>query len=243
MYIGEELSSASFVNIGRLTKEEGYALISNVPDALVASSGQAVGCEGSQAMINKFLEEMRFFSPSISLAGKLFAAVEAARAEAIRGAMEDEEQIEREEEDELNITAPAAVATFGQVSAEEATVLQQRLLAEELYYHLAFLAGSQQAKSGVPLPIRESVVSGMANVLGLPEQEVPLAELADEFTGWVTELGQVTTGWGNIILAERGRIYLVERLPHGVGAEVPGKRVLIPYRRKKMAVALSSAGG
>jgi hypothetical protein len=195
-------------------------------------------------MINKLLEEMRFFSPSATLARRLFAAVEAARAEAIGKAMEDEEQVEREEEDEPDITAPAAVAASGSVSAEETTVLQQRLLAEELYYHLAFLAGSQQAKSGAPLPIRESVVSGMANVLGLPEQEVLLAGLADEFTGWITELGQVTTGWGNIILAERGRIYLEELLPHGEGAEVPGKRVLIPYRRKAMpAVVRSAAGG
>jgi hypothetical protein len=197
-------------------------------------------------MINKLLEEMRFFSPSASLARRLFVAVEAARAEAIRRVMEDEEQVEREEEDELDISAPAAVAASGSVPAEEATVLQQRLLAEELYYHLAFLAGSQQAKSGAPLPIRESVVSGMANVVGLPEQEVLLAELADEFTGWITELGQVTTGWGNIILAERGRIYLEELLPHGEGAEVPGKRVLIPYRRKERAmpaVARSATGG
>lgn len=192
-------------------------------------------------MISKYLEEMRFFSPSAPLAGQLFAAVEAARAEAIRGVVEDEEQVEREEEDGVDITASSA-ETSGQVSAEEATVLQQRLLAEELYYHLAFLAGSQQAKSGVPLPIRESIVSGMANALGLPEQEVLLAELADEFTGWITELGQVNTGWGNMILAERGRIYLEELLPHGVGAEVPGKRVLIPYRRKKMAAVLSAAG-
>lgn len=222
--------------------------MSNVPDALVALSGQAAGCEGSKVMISKFLEEMRFFSPSAPLARQLFVAVEAARAEAIRGIMEDEEQVEREDEDDLDIAAPAAVATFGQVSAEaeEATVLQQRLLAEELYYHLAFLAGSQQAKSGAPLLIRESIVSGMANALGLPEQDVLLTKLADEFNVWIAELGQVNTGWGNIILAERGRIYLEELLPHGVGAEAPGKRVLIPYRRKVRAmpaVAHSAAGG
>jgi hypothetical protein len=168
--------------------------MSNVPDVLLALSSQAAGSEGSQAMINKLFEEMRCFSPSAALARRLFAAVEAARAEAIRRAMEDEEQVEREEEDELDITMPAAVSASGSVLTEEATVLQQRLLAEELYYHLAFLAGSQQAKSGAPLPIRESGVSGMANVLGLPEQEVLLSELADEFTGWITKLGQVTTG-------------------------------------------------
>jgi hypothetical protein len=86
----------------------------------------------------------------------------------------------------------------------------QNLIAEEMYYILAFLARSDPARTGQPLPIKEVITSEIALLLGLPVQEPLIAELCVDFTGWLRDQGKVFTGWGNIIFAEGNRMYLNE---------------------------------
>lgn len=206
---------------------------------------------------NNFLEEMRFFFPSAGLTRSLFAAVEAVRLKDQIRVREDREQVEDVDDDylknlppeEVSEVASAASPASGRVSEQEEALLQQRFIAEELYHHLAFLARSPQAREGRSLPVRDAVANGMRSVLGLPQQEALLTELADEFASWLNEVGQFTTGWGNITLAEGNRLYLEELLPREGGAAIPSRRVFIPHvpssrkrvrRQRKAGVAGSS---
>jgi hypothetical protein len=86
----------------------------------------------------------------------------------------------------------------------------QNLIAEEMYYLLAFLARSVPARAGQPLSIKEVITSETALLLGLSAQEPLIAELCDEFTLWLRDQGKVFTGWGNIIFAEGDKMYLNE---------------------------------
>jgi hypothetical protein len=185
-------------------------------------------------MLENFLEEMRFFSPTPELTKNLFAAIAAVRLSDQIRAREDKEQAEDVEDDYLKNLPPDGTAEANSASPplsapeQDEILFQQRFIAEELYHHLAFLARGQPAKSGRPLRMKEAVADGMGNVLGLPQEEPLLGELANEFNSWLSELGQFTTGWGNIILADGNRLYLEERHPLEREAGVLSKRVLIP---------------
>jgi hypothetical protein len=190
---------------------------------------------------DNFLEELRFFSPSQELTKSLFKAIDVTHFHDQVRASEDRDQAEdvgddylrnlpKEEIAEANVVASVASE---RASEQEETFLRQRFIAEELYYHLAFLARSPQAKSGKSLPIGEAVAHDMGNVLGLSQQESLLGKLADEFTVWLSEAGQHTTGWGNIILAEGNRLYLEEFQPGKGDAAVPKKRVFVPHSSRK----------
>jgi hypothetical protein len=181
---------------------------------------------------DNFLEEVRFFLPSPGLTEALVAAVEAVRISDQIRAREDREQTEDVDEDYLRNLPPDEPAQVSPAtphgSEEEEVFLQRRFIAEELYHHLAFLSRSPPAKRGHPLPIREAVAGDMGNVLGLSRDAPLLGRLADEFTGWLRELGQFTAGWGNIVLGEGNRIYLEElRPPESDAAERP-KRMFVP---------------
>jgi hypothetical protein len=185
-------------------------------------------------MLENFLEEVRFFLPSPELTKSLFAAVAAVRLSDQIRAREDRDQTQDVGDDYLQNLPPdePAEASLNSplplVSEEEEILFQRRFIAEELYHHLAFLSRSPMSKRGLSLPIRESVVRDMSNVLGLPQEERLLLRLADEFTSWLSELGQFTAGWGNIILAHGNQIYLEELHPAESNVVAPPKRVFIP---------------
>lgn len=183
-------------------------------------------------MPDNFLEEVCFFLPSPDLTKSLVAAVEAVRLRDQIRAREDREQTEDVDEEYVRNLPPDEPARVGSApphgSEEQEVFLQRRFIAEELYYHLAFLSRSPPAKRGLPLPIGDCVARDMGRVLGLSEEEPLLGRLAAEFTSWLSESGQFTAGWGNIVLANGGRIYLEELRPPESEAAAPVKRVFIP---------------
>lgn len=199
-------------------------------------------------MPDNFLEEVRFFLPSPGLTKALVAAVEAVRRRDHLSAFEDREQVEDVDDDywqHLPQDEPARVSSEATPESDEEEVfLQRRFIAEEVYHHLAFLSRSPPAKRGQSVAIREAVGGDLSSALGLPREEPLLGRLADEFTGWLNELGQFTAGWGNIILADGNRIYLEELRPPESDASDRPKRVLIPrpHARRERGARRRAAG-
>lgn len=163
-----------------------------------------------------FLEEQKFYSPSPKVVQRLFGAMENARDRDLQRIMSDSRQVEEDGDDigDSEIAFPEEMmedAAFisNSVSREEKTLyLRQRLVVEELYHHLAFIARSPAAREGNALPLREIVSSGMGRILGIPNEEALLRELANEFVGWLKARGQFVAGWGTATYAEGDNVYL-----------------------------------
>jgi hypothetical protein len=197
-------------------------------------------------MPENFLEEMRFFLPSSRLTKELFVAIEVVRRSDQIRAREDREQTEDVNDEYLNYRPPVetdidAAALSAPAPEHEEMLGQRRFIAEELYHHLAFVSRSPPAKNPRPLHIREVVTHGMANALGLPQEEPLLSELAGEFIGWLSEQGEFITGWGKIILAEGDSFYLQE-IPTPE-RDTPSERVFIPRPSRPRAGQRRSVGG
>lgn len=193
-------------------------------------------------MLNDYLEEIRFFQPTLPLTQRLVEAVDTARSADLRRIREDKEQIEEDEdallegfqqEDIVQEEFPRPFQT-----SQQQTALQQHLIGEKLYYHLAFLAGNPKATVGEALSIRDAVVGGMSSSLGLSPRDELLAELAVEFVTWLSERGEFTVGWGKIIFADTDRMYLEEFDIDEIVRDEPIKRVFIPRSRTQRTTSL-----
>lgn len=190
-------------------------------------------------MLKDFLENVRFFQPSLPLTQRLFTAVDAARSEDLRRIQDDDEQVEQEEDDllELSNSQKAEGSPLGLQTTQVIIDTPQRLVAENLYYHLAFLAGNPKAKRGEGFS-KDSIVLGMSNYLGLSSQDPLLRELADEFGDWLSERGEFSAAWGRIILSDNDRFYLEEFEDIEAVADKPPKRIFIPHSSTEQIVTL-----
>jgi alkyl hydroperoxide reductase subunit AhpC len=193
-------------------------------------------------VLSDYLEEIRFFQPTVPLTQRLVKAVDTARSADLRRIREDKEQIEDDEDallegfQQLDTVQEYFSPPFQ--TSQQQTALQQHSIAEKLYYHLAFLAGNPKAKVGEALSIREAIVGGMSNSLGLSPHDELLAELNVEFDNWLSERGEFTMGWGKIILADNHRMYLEEFEVDEVVTDKPTKRVFIPRSKTQRTTSL-----
>lgn len=189
-------------------------------------------------MQKNFLEDIRFFQPSVPLTQRLFTAVDAARLEDMRRVQEDDEQVEHDEGESLELSSSPDDGDFpqGLQTSQLVIDIQRRLVAENLYYHLAFLAGGPKAKRGEGLAIKDSIVAGMHS-LGVSAHDPLLRELADEFDDWLSKRGEFSAAWGRIILSDNGRFYLEEFEDTDAITDKPPKRIFIPHSSTEQIVA------
>lgn len=160
-------------------------------------------------MLTNFIDEIRFFLPSVQLTKSLAGAIETAHSSDLARVMKDERQVEQDEDD-LPDDFGVEASGFDDASSEleSETFFQQRQIASELFGYLAFQAESPQAQAGNGIPIHDSIIAGMSVSLGLSQQSILLSQLASEFCLWLKEHGEFMAGWGRVIYADSDRMYL-----------------------------------
>ena len=193
------------------------------------------------------LEGVRFFAPTIELTEQLVLRVEQERNKQLEKSRQDPSQVEEIYDEK---TAPSSAMEtlsvwfssgleeikklssgfLGQTRSDSNPHAWQRMIGQEFYHHLTFLADRPLDK---PFFMQKVVASSMGNLLGLSREDELLTKLAEQFAGWLkAEGGEFTAGWGRIILADEGRFYLEKFLlaedeetvsPAGFGIKIHGR--------------------
>ena len=144
----------------------------------------------------------RFYRPSESLTTRICDRIDSLEAEAISGIevkyRSDLEEANSLPDDDADLSA----------SSQAEMIIQQRLIAEELDGCMVDAAENEAARTGEKISIQRVVTQGMSDALGLESNDPLLSELANEFQSWLDEAGCYTAGWGNIISAQAGYMYL-----------------------------------
>jgi hypothetical protein len=179
------------------------------------------------AMLIRFIENHRFFFPSEPLAESLLEEMKNIEINHLKQIQNDPEQIEAVERSKEDLSPSQEKKDHH--SVEEKIHFLIRLIAEELYYHLALLARSPFAKGDNAIPIRAAIIPGMGNMLGIPEDSQLLAKLASEFTEWINERGEFTAGWGSILLGKDNTVYLREVEIEGERKSVSESKFFVKY--------------
>jgi len=141
-----------------------------------------------------------FYRPSVGLTVRICDLIDTLEANANRG-------IEIKERSELEEAGPPSYEADLSSSPEE-IVIQQRLIVEELDGCLIDAAETEVARQGKKISIEQVVTEGMSDALGMENTEAVLLELVAEFQNWLDSTGCYTAGWGNIISAQAGYMYL-----------------------------------
>jgi hypothetical protein len=144
----------------------------------------------------------KFYRPSEGLTTRICDRIDSLEAEAISGI----DVRERSDLEEAN-SPPADDADLSSPSSSE-MIIQQRLIAEELDGCIVDAAESEAGRNGERISIQRVVTEGMSDAFGLESNDPLLSELAVEFQGWLVDAGCYTAGWGNIISAQPGYMYL-----------------------------------
>jgi len=196
------------------------------------------------------MEGVRFFAPTIELTEQLMLRVEQERNKALEKIRQDPSQIEEISAEE---TAPSSTLEtlsglvlsgmaeikklssgfLSQTRGDSNPRAWQRMIAQEFYHHLTFLADSPLVEANKPFSMQKVVARSMGNLLGLSREDELLTKLAEQFARWLTdEGGEFTAGWGRIILADKDRFYLEKFLlaedeetisPVGFGIKIHGR--------------------
>lgn len=184
------------------------------------------------------LEEIKFFFPSKSLTIRIADRVESVELDATRALNKKQESGEQDESSTGNASAAEypAEGNLASSNSDSEVLLQRRLLAEALYYYLAWLSESREATMGERLCIREWVTKGMGDALGLAENDDLLKEFSDQFQAWIAETVTFTAGWGEIIWAGGGDMHL-EAFPAELepSTQSPDLTFFHPYKNTRTA--------
>jgi len=171
------------------------------------------------------MEGVRFFAPTIELTEEIMLKVEQERSGQLEKIRQDPSQVEEISGDEVEASGnlsttsmfSSGLATIRKVYSEfvskvrggSETQAWQRMISEEFYHHLTFLADSPQVQANKPFFMQKVVARSMGNLLGLSREDELLTRLAEEFARWLKdEGGEFTAGWGRIILADEDGFYL-----------------------------------
>jgi hypothetical protein len=148
-----------------------------------------------------------FYLPSEDLTVRIADRIESLELEAMPGLrIKEESDVPEPEADDSVYLSNSEVSSSSDTSAE--ILYQRRLLAEELDTGLADWAERPEAVRGEKLKIQIVVTESMADSLGLAASDGLLWELSTEFQSWIDEVGSFTAGWGEIISASEGYMYL-----------------------------------
>jgi hypothetical protein len=155
------------------------------------------------------MEGVRFFAPTIKLTEKIVLRVEQERDKQLEKIRQDPSQVEEIRAEEPALSSTLSSGALGQTRGDNNLQAWQRMIAQEFYRHLTFLADSPQVKAHKPFFMQKVVARSMGNLLGLSGEDELLTKMAGEFASWLTdERGEFIAGWGRILLADEGQFYL-----------------------------------
>lgn len=175
------------------------------------------------------MEGVRFFAPTIKLTEEIVLRVEQERNQQLEKIRQDPSQVEEIRAEEIPPSSTLGTLSglllsglseikklssgfLGQTTVDSNSRAWQRMIAQEFYHHLTFLADSP-LEVNKPFSMQKVVARSMGNLLGLPREDELLTRLAEEFANWLKdERGEFIAGWGRIILAGEGCFYL-EKFP------------------------------